>query len=214
MKEYFDYKRLLGEGNPLLRYPQLREAAIDEFSKKKFEDASLNDILKAGQMSKGSLYHHFGDKFGLYLCMVDIIVQKKIAFFSAYLRQKGDSGDFFGTFRQLYRATMHFMFVDERMHHLFNRLMELEDEQRSRILEFFPFDFNQGFGSLITAAIQSGELDGRYGADFIAKLLEILLMNVDKFLSGRESPDEIVILVDRITDFMQHGMGAKKEARQ
>lgn len=212
MKDYFDYRRILGEGNPLLRYPQLLEAAIDEFSMKKFEDASLNDILKAAQMSKGSLYHHFGDKFGLYLCMVDIIVQKKISFFSQYLQQKQHMGDFFGTLRQLFRATMDFMFVDERMHHLYNRVMELDNGQRTRIMQFFPYDFSQGFGPLISAARQAGQLDGRYGVDFMAKMLEILLMNVDKFLSAGESPEEVIVLADQIIDFMQHGIGAKEEA--
>jgi hypothetical protein len=56
----FDYRLLLGENNPLLRFPKLQEAAINEFSLNKFEDASLNDILKNADMSKGSLYHHFG----------------------------------------------------------------------------------------------------------------------------------------------------------
>lgn len=59
MRRNFDYNVLIGEDNPLLRYPQLQEAAINEFSMKKYEDASLNDILKNAGMSKGSFYHHF-----------------------------------------------------------------------------------------------------------------------------------------------------------
>ena len=88
MRRNFDYHSLMGDGNPLLRYPQLQEAAIDEFSMKKFEEASLNDILKNSGMSKGSLYHHFGDKFGLYLAMVDIIVKKKLSYFYPAMRRK------------------------------------------------------------------------------------------------------------------------------
>ncbi len=71
------YYRLLGEDNPLLRYPGLYEAALNEFALKDFEDASLNVILEKAKMSKGSLYHNFGDKFGLYIAMTDLIVKKK-----------------------------------------------------------------------------------------------------------------------------------------
>ena len=71
------YYRLLGEDNPLLRYPELYDATLNEFAQKDFDDASLNNILKEANMSKGSLYHNFGDKFGLYLAMMDMIVRKK-----------------------------------------------------------------------------------------------------------------------------------------
>ena len=210
MKDYIDYKRLLGEGNPLKRYPRLFEAALDEFSQKKFEDASLNDILKAAEMSKGSLYHHFGDKFGLYLCMIDVFVNKKLAFFHEYLA-KQDPGNFFGVMKQLMRATMEYMLVDERMHHLSNRIMEISEELRTRILEYYPYDFRQGFGPLIGAAIRSGQIDSRYSEGFVAKVLEILLMNSHKFLSPETDIDGFVGTIDRIIDFMQYGMAAKKE---
>ena len=36
-----------------MRYPRLLEAAIDEFAMRRYEDASLNDILKKSGMSKG-----------------------------------------------------------------------------------------------------------------------------------------------------------------
>jgi len=88
LKKNFDYHGLLGEGNPLLRYPLLLDAAIDEFSQRTFEDASLNDILKNANMSKGSLYHHFGDKFGLYLSLMDIIIKKKISYFIPLVQKK------------------------------------------------------------------------------------------------------------------------------
>ena len=118
----------MGEGNPLLRYPQLRDAAIDEFSSKKYEDASLNDILKKSGMSKGSLYHHFGDKFGLYLSMIDVIVKKKLSYFYPAMRQKADgNSDFFSSLKEIMRGTMEFMLEDKRLHHLFNRIMEESD---------------------------------------------------------------------------------------
>ena len=125
-----------------MRYPRLLEAAIDEFAMRRYEDASLNDILKKSGMSKGSLYHHFGDKFGLYLAMMDIIVQKKISYFYPLMSEKLDTGDFFGTLKQVMKATLEFMLADERMHHLSVRVMEENLEFRQQVFDFFVHDYS------------------------------------------------------------------------
>lgn len=209
MKRNFNYFGLLGEENPLLRYPQLLEAAIDEFSQKKFEDASLNDIIKNANMSKGSLYHHFGDKFGLYLSLMDIVLKKKISFFSKILQQRQDSGDFFGTVKEMVRLTMEFLFVDKRIHHLFNRNLEASDELKIQILEFFPYDYNQGFSELILSAIKSGQIDSRYSTQFITTILEILFSNSHKLLSSDNTSEEILDTIDQLIDLMQFGISVK-----
>ena len=41
---------------------KLLEASIDEFAEKGYNDASLNAIIKAAGISKGSLYYYFEDK--------------------------------------------------------------------------------------------------------------------------------------------------------
>ncbi|NLY98138.1 MAG: TetR/AcrR family transcriptional regulator, partial [Clostridiaceae bacterium] len=150
----FDYRLLLGENNPLLRFPKLQEAAINEFSLNKFEDASLNDILKNADMSKGSLYHHFGDKFGLYLAVMDIIVRKKLSYFYPVLREKtNDSNDFFGSLKDIMKGTMDFMLEDKRLQRLFDRVMEESVDFRNRLYEFFPYDYSRHFSEIIILAV-------------------------------------------------------------
>ena len=46
---------------------KLLEASIDEFAEKGYNDASLNAIIKAAGISKGSLYYYFEDKEDLYV---------------------------------------------------------------------------------------------------------------------------------------------------
>lgn len=211
MKNNFYYQSLLGEGNPLNKYPNLLEEALNEFSKTKFEDTSLNDILKNAQMSKGSFYHNFGDKFGLYLALMDIVVKKKMDFFSSAMKEKQYSGDFFGTIRELARATMDFMFVDKRLNDLSNRYMDISGELKSKILEFFPYDFNQAFGMLISSAIKSGQIDIRFSPEFILKILDILLTNAFKLVSSNNASEELLKTIDQLMDFMQYGISANKE---
>lgn len=211
MKKNFDYQGLIGEGNPLLRYPQLLEAAIDEFSKTKFEEASLNDILKNANMSKGSLYHNFGDKFGLYLALIDIILKKKKSFFIPLLMKKQDSGDFFGTIKDLVRGTMEFMFYDERLYHMSNNYMVDNVEIKQQINQFFPTDYNGWFFVLVNSAIQSGQIDSRFSPDFIVKILEVCFSNIHKITTQDRTVEGVIGAVEQMIEMMQFGFASKKE---
>ena len=214
MKKKIDYQGLLGEANPLLNFLVLYDAALDEFSKRKFEDASLNEILKNAKMSKGSFYHHFGDKFGLDLCMMDIVVKKKVSFFTPIIEENEDSSDFFVAIKMIVRGTMGFMQVDERFHHLFNKNMENGPALTERLIEFFPYDFDQAFGPIIQSAILSGQIDSRYSSHFISKILQLLFSNSHKLLTSDDSAEEIVGVIDQLVDLMQFGISAKKEAEE
>jgi AcrR family transcriptional regulator len=44
----------------------IRQAAVDEFAARGFHDASLNRIIEAAGISKGSMYYHFDGKEDLY----------------------------------------------------------------------------------------------------------------------------------------------------
>jgi TetR/AcrR family transcriptional regulator len=209
MRRNYDYSSLIGEGNPLLRYSQLLEAAINEFSMKKYEEASLNDILKNSGMSKGSLYHHFGGKFGLYLAVMDIIIQKKLSYFYPGMRKKAESNsDFFSSLKEIMRGTMDFMLTDERLNHLFSRVLEESDEFRSRLYEFFPFDFNRNFSDYINQAIKSGQIDNRYPPDLVVGFIEIIMSNLYKLITNAD-PDEVLDTAGQVVDMIQHGISNK-----
>ncbi|MBU7006578.1 TetR/AcrR family transcriptional regulator [Phosphitispora fastidiosa] len=49
------------------------DAAVQEFSKRRFSDASINQIIKNAGIPKGSFYQYFADKEDIYLYMVEKI---------------------------------------------------------------------------------------------------------------------------------------------
>lgn len=55
--------------------PEKREriinAALDEFARKKYKNASTNEIVKNANISKGLLFHYFNNKKSLYLFIFD-----------------------------------------------------------------------------------------------------------------------------------------------
>jgi len=57
---------------------ELINAAINEFSDKGYDNASLNNILKRTGISKGTFYYHFANKEDLYFYLVSLLVEEKI----------------------------------------------------------------------------------------------------------------------------------------
>lgn len=207
------YYRLLGEDNPLLRYPELYEAALDEFAQRDFEDASLNNILKAADMSKGSLYHNFGDKYGLYIALIDRIVRKKTDFFLDAMKKRPSDADFFLTVKQLIKATMQFFQADKRLYHVLNHNLQASEEFRQLLIELFPHDpyLECGFESLVCTALEAGQIDNRYSSEFVSGVFEILLEHIHRLLPPDHPAEEIENIAERLIDMMQYGIASKKE---
>ncbi len=211
------YYRLLGDDNPLSRYPKLLDAALNEFARKNFEDASLNNILKEANMSKGSLYHNFGDKLGLYLAMVDIIVRKKTAekkrLFAELKRQPGPL-DFFDKVKSLVNSTMQFMYSDERFYQVLCRNLEESEEFKKQLTEIFPPSPKHEFEALIQSAIAAGQLDSRFSPDFIAGVFEILLTQCYKLLPPDNPGAKMESVTDQIIDMIRYGVAIRKEENE
>lgn len=53
------------------------DAAVQEFSTRRFSEASLNQIVKAAKIPWGSFYQYFADKEDIYLYMLEEISQQK-----------------------------------------------------------------------------------------------------------------------------------------
>lgn len=211
MKRTFDPGQLTGDSNPLPRFPQLYEAALDEFSEKSWVQSSLNDILRRAGMSKGSLYHHFGDKFGLYLALMDMIAKKKSEFFLPRLKELSPGGDFFQAVKLLSREMMAFMFQDKRMYRLASQLLGEEPELIKRLTAYFPGEKNRMFEALAEGAVRAGQIDSRFSSDFVRSMLDILFSNLH-LLPGISGTQEAFGQLELALDMMQYGLcGPRRE---
>lgn len=54
-------------------------AGIEEFSHKSYQEANTDLVVAACGISKGSLYHYFGNKKGFYLHLVDVAVHRVLS---------------------------------------------------------------------------------------------------------------------------------------
>jgi hypothetical protein len=75
---------------------------------------------------------------------------------------------------------------------------------------YFSFDYGQGFGSLITSAIHSGQIDRHFSADFLIGVLALFFSNIHKLLPPHSSSTEALTTLDQIIDLIQYGILSKK----
>ena len=76
--------------------PEKRErifgAAVEEFSNHSFSQASINRVVKAAGIPRGSFYQYFTDKEDLYLLVMERIGEEKLTMFS-HLRGRETEGE-------------------------------------------------------------------------------------------------------------------------
>lgn len=63
---------------PEQKRARILDAAIDEFAEKRFSEASINSIIKAAAIPRGSFYQYFSDKEDLYLYTLGEIGKEKM----------------------------------------------------------------------------------------------------------------------------------------
>ncbi len=73
-----------------LTYERIMSAAIEEFGKKTYDNASLTTLCNENNISKGLIYHNFKNKDELYLKCVEECFKKMTAYFKNR-EYKGDS---------------------------------------------------------------------------------------------------------------------------
>jgi TetR/AcrR family transcriptional regulator len=70
---------------------QIFDACVEEFSQHTFSEASINQIIKAANISRGSFYQYFSDKEDCYMYLLGEIAKEKMILFKDIVAK--DDGD-------------------------------------------------------------------------------------------------------------------------
>lgn len=191
--------------NPLIAKPELFQAALDEFSKKSFHEASLNDMLKAVQMNKGSFYHRFYDKTDLYLCMMEMIALDKVDYMRERIAAPNVSLDFFEQLKLFSIAGLEYAQHEKRYYSFWRNYLAESTELKNIVKRAFPDMANDFLDQLIVKAISSGQFSCTYSSDFIRNTISIFFYNMDAFIENSTEETEIVSVVEQFVSFLKHG---------
>ncbi|HOP11151.1 MAG TPA: TetR family transcriptional regulator [Oscillospiraceae bacterium] len=198
-----------GAQNPLETNAALFEAALNEFAAHSYKEASLNEILKAAEMNKGSFYYRFHDKLELYLSLLIKIAGEKVATFQEYEAQTKDTG-FFENFRQKAVVGLRFAKAEPRYHALFQRILEEENDIREVINAGFGGMMENMMEQMILRAKEAGELREDLPVQTTAFIISTLMNKIDTVISPDLEDEKILENVDTLLDILKNGMASKQ----
>jgi len=195
-----------GGSNPLDESPALYEAALTEFAARSFRDASLNDILKAAGMNKGSFYYRFRDKTELYLTLLYRVGAEKVRLFQE-LDVSRTSNGFFDEFRNMAIIGLKLAKKDARFVVFSRRILQEEAQVRERITDCFG-DMRAGvLTDMVERAKASGEFRSELNTSTAVFVIETLLVHMDELMPADWDDESILGAVDRLLDVVRFGIG-------
>ncbi|MDD3168514.1 MAG: TetR/AcrR family transcriptional regulator [Eubacteriales bacterium] len=194
------------------RKKELMEAALDEFSQKSYEDASLNNIIKNAGISKGTFYYHFQDKKALYLSLIQAIVDTKISFMETKLKDYAGSSDLnlFDHFRMQVKFGLEFgknypeyyllsmMFLKEKGNPIYYEAMAMRDDTSEKY-----------YDELLEKAMERGEFRDGVSLPFIKSVLGHLFIRFNEIFDLKAADfdlDGMLRNYEDLIDFMQYGL--------
>jgi AcrR family transcriptional regulator len=191
-------------------HDDLLRAAIKEFSECGYDNASLNRILDAARVSKGQLYHHFDGKEGLYLGLVEWMIDRKLEWFAAHPVEFSE--DFLTSLGAQITASVAFA----TSHPDIDRLSRAVLAERghpifSAVTERFGFDPDSALGILIEHAYHQGQ----FRPDLSLKLVRgavLTLVNGLPELLDLDAPADLHTRIEEVVTFLRHGLAGPDPA--
>lgn len=195
------------------REKELLAAALDEFIMKNYEGASLNQIIKKAEISKGTFYYHFRDKQSLYLYLLEHAVKTKWEFINKGISGQTDtheSKDVFESFKLQARIGAEFAARFPKYHMLSQMFAkEKGSEIYGAAMDILGKDTNKMLEAMIDEALSKGELRNDLPRDFIAKMISHLFNSFHDIFATEEDfqLEKMLENLDDCVNFMKFGLG-------
>lgn len=159
----------------------VEQAAIEEFSEYSFDGASINRIVTRAEIAKGSFYQYFEGKEDLYRYVMEMIVQRKLAYMSDLL-QNPEAMDFFSLLRALYRSGLMFAVENPKLLEIGNKL--LADTNHPMYVEVVGDNAQKSrdvFEPLLEKAKERGELRENIQVELVSFFLTTINLALPEY---------------------------------
>lgn len=194
---------------------RIETVAIDEFSSKGYDQATISSIVKKAKIAKGSFYQYFDNKEDLFKHILDLIGKEKIEFMSPILKNP-DEHDFLTLIKEVYLSAVRFganrpklLFIaselnNNKSHPIYKDFVEKGKKQAIAI-----------YSDLIKLGIERGELRKTIDVHFLAFTISSMGFNLNEYyfeyidhdnLDYEEYSHKIIELVDKQIDILEKGI--------
>ena len=157
---------------PTEKREKIINAAVDEFAVYGFESASINRIVAASGIAKGSFYQYFEDKMDVFRHLIDILTQEKVEFFKDK-HPPSQSQSVFEYFRWVVKVGMEFNSAYPRMMQATTRVLFVEGLYYGKLFDDYHQMTRDGITDMIQKAMKLGELDPSIDVELAVMIVEI-----------------------------------------
>ncbi len=179
--------------NPLATFKNLPESkqnriirvALDEFSEKGYQRASINQMVKRLGIAKGSIFQYFGDKKGLFR-FAFMIATEKVKDYLRTVRDETKDEDLFTRLEATLRAGIIFLRKNPVIYRLYIKMtFEYEAPFQREILKSLREYSIRYLRSLLDDAKEKGELGKDIDLNAACFVLDAIM---DRFLQTHVVP--------------------------
>lgn len=196
----------------------IEDAATDEFATWGYDNASVNRIVEACQIAKGSFYQYFEDKADLYKHLLMRIGEQKLTYLSP-VSLNPSAHDFFALLTDLYRSGLAFAKANPKAALIGNQILKNRDhpvyqsffvESKGMVGDFF--------GPLLALGKERGEIRSDVDVGFVSYALQAMNIATIEYyfevVQRREfdinaMDDDIMDTVELFLDFIKSGIGTQ-----
>ncbi len=205
------FKRLNAE-----KREKITAAAVEEFARHGFVEASMNRLVRRVGIAKGSLFQYFGNKEGLFRYVFEHAVELVRRSLRQVKRETADA-DFFTRIRRSLLAGIRFIDAHPLIYQIYLKMVFQERfpyrEQFVQQVHLFSAEY---LTPLLEAGMERGELRQDLDVAATVFMLDALL---DRFLQAycvsfldagsgiyRAAPEELDERIDRLIELLKHGL--------
>ena len=190
------------------------EVILDEFAQNTYETASINQIVKASDIAKGSFYQYFEDKLDIYKMAIEICHKER----TSYIKKVNEDGrylDEFRIMRELCVSVIKFEIDEPKLSSIINKFHKMADrELKEEILEEIDLDIRSDFKKILEEGIESGKIYYNVDVEFMSFLLENISRSTKEYFKDKRFEDKYVSyegFVNTSIDLIENGIKLRKK---
>ena len=205
---------------------RITELAIAEFAHADYENASISNIVKQAKIAKGSFYQYFEDKKDLYLYLIDLGSQQRMAFIQESRearKPKGKKRNFFQELRWLFGVSTQFSMQHPQLNQIINRAAYSDSPVKEEALRHIQVAAKQPICDLVEKGIANGDLRPELDIDLATFMIVTAGNNLRYFIPEKleidtqklaESADieidmrAVERIFDELIQIFERGMGS------
>jgi AcrR family transcriptional regulator len=192
------------------------EAAIDEFSRNSYKNASIARIIEDAGIPRGSFYQYFNDIKDLYKYVLELSSQKKIHYMKDVMEMLSEL-EAFHIIRELYAAGIRFAKEETKLAAIGNNFLKEDEELKREVYAESGGKSNKFFEDILLRGKAKGEIDPRIDigtAAFMFTSMNIHLLDnlVDETKKGTllDNLDSLLDFSEKMLYIMENGIKNKR----